>query len=261
MRNMVRLAAAAAALVALGAYAEARDWTTVRIGTEGEYPPFNYFDSDGELQGFDIDIAKALCERMEVECEFVAQDWDGIIPALLANRYDAIIASMSITEERKRTVDFTDYYYQTGPALAVREDAGIDDPSPEALAGKTVGAQSATTHASYLEDVYTDSTVRLYATQDEANLDLVAGRLEAVMADSVVLDEWLEREDSGCCTLLAIPDYDRAYFGDGAGIAIRQGDTELRDMFNQALAEILADGTYREINDRYFDFPVHEDLN
>jgi polar amino acid transport system substrate-binding protein len=198
---------------------------------------------------------------MEVECEFVAQDWDGIIPALLANRYDAIIASMSITEERKRTVDFTNHYYFTGPAVAVRQDLDLNDPSPEGLAGRTVGAQSATTHASYLEDVYAESEVRLYATQEEANLDLMAGRLDAVMADSVVLDEWLDREGADCCELLTLTEYDRAYFGEGAGIAIRQEDTELKEMFNEALADILADGTYAEINERYFDFPVHDALS
>jgi lysine-arginine-ornithine-binding protein len=261
MRYVTRLAVAAAAIVAVGGAAVASEWTTVRIGTEGEYPPFNYFDANNELQGFDIDIAKALCERMEVECVFVAQDWDGIIPALLANRYDAIIASMSITEERQRTVAFTDYYYNTGPAVVVNNESGLTDPSPEGLAGHTVGAQSATTHASYLEDVYTGSTVRLYASQEEANLDLASGRLDAVMADSVVLDEWLKGDGADCCTMLTLEEFDQAYFGEGAGIALRQEDEELKEMFNQALAEILADGTYREINDRYFDFPVHEDLN
>ncbi len=256
MRNLT-LAAAAAVIALTSGIAAAKDWTTVRIGTEGEYPPFNYFDTNNELQGFDIDIAKALCEKMEVECVFVAQDWDGIIPALLAGKYDAIIASMSITEERLRTVDFSDKYYSTPPALIAPKDSDTTETTPEAWAGKTIGAQSATTHATYLEDVYKDSTIRLYGAQEEANLDLQSGRIDAIMADSVVLDEWLKDAGADCCKLIGMVENDPKYFGEGAGIAVRKDDTELKEMFNEALAAILADGTYQAINDKYFEFSVY----
>ncbi|MEM9206951.1 MAG: ABC transporter substrate-binding protein [Pseudomonadota bacterium] len=255
MRSIFKAAICAVALTAMAGVSMAQD--KVRIGTEGAYPPFNFFDSNGELQGFDVDIAKALCAEMAVECEFVAQDWDGIIPALLANKYDAIIASMSITPERKEVVDFSNKYYSTPPALIAPKDTSLTATDPAALSGKTIGAQSATTHATFLEDTYTDSTIRLYATQDEANLDLVSGRLDAVAADSVVLGEWLKTDDGGCCMMVGAMENDPAYFGDGAGIAIRKGEDELREKFNAAIEAIRSNGTYQEINAKYFDFDVY----
>ena len=252
-----RLFAAAIMVAAAFGVAEAKEWTKVRIGTEGAYPPFNYVDSNGELQGFDIDIAKALCAQMKVECEFVAQDWDGIIPALIANKYDAIVASMSITPERMEKVDFTSKYYSTPPALIAPKDSPLTATDPGALEGKTIGAQSATTHATFLEDKYKGSTIKLYGTQDEANVDLASGRLDAVAADSVVLGEWLKTSDGGCCKMVGAMENDPAYFGDGAGIAVRKGEDDLKKMFNDAIAAIIENGTYKQINDKYFDFSVY----
>mgnify|MGYP000193641276 CR=1 FL=1 len=257
MRHLLHLAVAATALAFAGG-ASAKDWDTVRIGTEGAYPPFNFYDTNNELQGFDVDIAEALCDKMEVKCELVAQDWDGIIPALLANKYDAIIASMSITEERKNTVDFTDKYYNTPAQFVAQKGSGITDTSPEGLKGKTLGAQSATTHATFLEDLYPDADVKLYGTQDEVNADLVSGRLDAFISDSVVSYEWLEKTDDGkCCELIGDTYTDVKYFGDGAGIAVRKEDEDLKQMFNEALAEIIADGTYKTINEKYFPFSIY----
>jgi len=255
--KLKHLIAAAAAVALSASVAVAKDWSTVRIGTEGAYPPFNSIDSNGKLQGFDIDIATVLCERMEVKCEFVAQDWDGIIPALLANKYDAIIASMSITEERMKKVDFSDKYYDTPARFITAKEGGVSETSPEALAGKTIGAQSSTTHATYLEDIYGDSNIKLYATQDEANLDLASGRLDAVLADSIVLLEWLKTDQGSCCDFIGPDIKNVQYFGRGAGIALRQEDDDLREMFNEALAEILADGTYEKINAKYFPFSIY----
>jgi polar amino acid transport system substrate-binding protein len=258
MKLLRNLVAAAAALVLASGLAVAKEWTNVRIGTEGAYPPFNFVDSNGELKGFDVDIAKAICDKMKVSCEFVAQDWDGIIPALLAGKYDAIIASMSITEERAKKVDFTDKYYNTPPKFVGRKDSGITETTPEALKGKVLGAQSSTIHANYLEKYYNDSEVKLYGTQDEANADLASGRLDAIIADSVVLWEWTTKtEDGSCCDFLPGDHDDEEIFGKGAGIAVRKEDADLKAMLNKGLAEILADGTYQKINDQYFPFPIY----
>lgn len=251
---------AIAAMTTLGIIAGASSVAAqdvVRIGTEGAYPPFNYTDSDGNLVGFEIDLANALCEEMNVTCELVAQDWDGIIPALLANRYDAIMASMSITEERMEIVDFSDKYYQTPARFAVRDGSEVTDTSPQALAGMTIGAQSATIHANFLEDVYSESDIRLYPTQDEANLDLAAGRIDLILADSIVLYEWMETDDGSCCTFVGDAYNDPAYFGFGVGAAVRQGEDELRERFNAAIAAVIENGTYQEISDKYFPFSVY----
>lgn len=255
MRFALKLAATAVAMGTLVGSAIAAD--KIRIGTEGAYPPFNFTSASGELQGFDIDIAKALCEEMKAECTFVSQDWDGIIPALVAKKYDAIIASMSITEERKQKVDFSDKYYSTPPALIAPKDTALTATDPAALEGKTIGAQSSTTHATFLEDTYKGATIKLYPTQDEANADLVAGRVDAVAADSVVLGEWLKKEDGACCKLVGMMENDPKYFGDGAGIAVRKGEDDLREKFNAAIAAIRANGKYKEINDKYFEFSVY----
>ena len=257
MRFFKSVVAAAAFVVAIAGAVEAKDWKEVRIGTEGAYPPFNSLTSDGKLVGFDVDIAKALCEKMQVKCTFVTQDWDGIIPALLAGKYDAIIASMSITEERKKKVDFTGKYYNTPPGLIAPNDTAITGTTPDALAGKTIGAQSSTTHATYLEDKYSGATIKLYPSQDDANLDLVNGRLDAVMADAVVLGEWLKSDDGKCCKMVGAVENDPKYFGEGAGIAIRKEDQDLKKMFDMAIKAILDDGTYKKINDQYFDFSVY----
>ncbi|MFW6011453.1 MAG: ABC transporter substrate-binding protein [Desulfosalsimonas sp.] len=233
---------------------------TVKIGTEGAYPPFNYTDKDGNLQGFDIEIAEALCEAADMECEFVTQSWEGMIPALLAKKYDAIIASMSITEERKKRVDFTDKYYQTPARFVKHKDDDIEI-SKEGLKGKTVGVQRATVSANFINDNFGDiMKVRSYATQEEANMDMTSGRLDLLFADAVVLQEGFLDTEPGEEYEFVGPGYtDEEWFGEGIGIAVRKGDDELREAFNKAIKQIRKDGTYQEINDKYFDFDVYGD--
>jgi lysine-arginine-ornithine-binding protein len=254
MNPFNRIAAVTVVVLAAAGAAQAQQVSKIRIGTEGAYPPFNYITAGGELAGFDVDIARALCDKIQVECEFVTQDWDGIIPGLLAKRYDAIVASMSITEERQEVVDFTDRYYTNSLVFVAREDAGIEDLTPKALAGRTLGTQSATISAAHLEDNYSDSTIRLYPTQEEAYRDLAAGRLDAVLADFGVTYIWLEESDEGqCCGFVG----EAVLSNDEIGIAVRKEDDELREAFNRALEEIRADGTYKQINDKYFEFSIY----
>jgi lysine-arginine-ornithine-binding protein len=250
----LRIVAATAVFIAAGGIAAAKDWTTVRIGTEGAYPPFNYIDSNNDLQGFDIDIAKALCAEMEVECTYVAQDWDGIIPALLAGKYDAIIASMSITEERQEVIDFTDKYYTNTLNFAAPKDTDITDVSPEGLAGKYLGAQSSTLAASFLEENYPDSDIKLYPTQEEVHLDLDSGRIDAALADVGPLGAWMETEDGACCAFVG----DAVLSEDFIGIGVRKEDQDLKEMLNTALAAILANGTYDEISEKHFSKSIYE---
>lgn len=258
MKRFATAVAVAAALALTAGAATAKDWTKIRIGVEGAYPPFSSVTPEGKLEGFDIDIAMALCEEMGAECELVQQDWDGIIPALLAKKYDAIVASMSITEERKKKVAFTNKYYKT-PAKFVRKKGSDIEISPEALSGKSVGVQRATTHDNFVSGEFGDAVdIKRYATQDEAYMDAVAGRLDLLLADSVAMDDGFLKSDAGADFEFVGPDYnDPKYFGEGSGIAIRKGDEDLVEKFNAAIDAIRASGKYKEIQDKYFDFDVY----
>ncbi|MEP9396017.1 ABC transporter substrate-binding protein [Mesorhizobium sp. KR2-14] len=256
MRIAMRIALAASAIaLAMGA-AQAED-KVLKIGTEGAYPPFNNLTADGKLEGFDVDIAQALCDEMKVTCEFVTQDWDGIIPALQAGKFDAIIASMSITPERLQKVDFTNKYYNTPPAIAAPKDSDIKGVTKEDLAGKTIGVQGSTTHFNYSEQTYTDSTVKPYPTAQEYQLDIANGRLDAVNDDIVAIQQWLDSPEGDCCKLVGTITPVEEIHGRGAGIAIRKGEDELREKLNAAIDAIRANGKYKEINDKYFKFDVY----
>ncbi len=256
--NKLILAVFAAAIALGGATADAKEWKKVRVGVEGAYPPFSWTDESGKLVGFDIDIAYALCKEMKVECTLVAQDWDGIIPALLAKKYDAIIASMSITPERQKKVDFTNKYYNT-PAKFVRKKGSGIEITAESLKGKIVGVQRATTHDSFITAEFGDTVeIKRYGTQDEAYLDMTAGRIDLLLADSMAMNDGFLQTDAGKDYEFVGPDFtDPKYFGEGAGIAIRKGEDELREMFNAAIDAIRANGVYKQINDKYFDFDIY----
>ncbi|MCP5415880.1 MAG: ABC transporter substrate-binding protein [Chromatiaceae bacterium] len=220
----------------------------IRIGTEGAYPPFNMIDQDGQVAGFDVDIAKALCTRMDTECVFVTQDWDGIIPGLLARKYDAVVASMSITEERKKAVDFSDRYYSNSLAMIAKSGTNID---PTQLQGKSVGAQRATIAADHANAIE-GANVKLYDTQENAYLDLNSGRIDVLMTDRLPGYDWLNSEQGKGFEFIG----DAIDIGDQIGIAVRKGD-KLRERLNKAIEEIRADGTYQRINAKYFPFSIY----
>ncbi len=228
---------------------------TLTIATEGAYPPFSYVDSNNTLHGFDVDIANALCEKMKVECKVVAQDWDGIIPGLLAKKYDAIVASMVPTPERKQKVDFTNRYYTTTLAIAVPKDSDIKDVSAASLKNKNLGAQSGATQAIYAEDNYAPegANLKLYPTPDEANSDLLNHRLDAVIHDKFPLLTWLDNEGKDCCKLLGEIEGTK----EPISIAIRKNSDELKERFNKAIDEIRADGTYAKIVQKYFKSDIY----
>ncbi|MFC0246225.1 ABC transporter substrate-binding protein [Falsochrobactrum ovis] len=253
MFKSILVAGVAAVLFSLPA--QAKEWKEIRIATEGAYPPFNFLAADGTLQGMDVEIAQALCVAMEAKCEIVANDWDGMIPGLQANKFDAVVASMSITEDRKKQVAFTDKYYSTPLSVVVPKDSPITSVAPEAFADKVVGAQGSTTQSAYAEDVYgkAGAEVKLYPTADEANADLKSGRVDAVVSDKFPIADWVKGDGADCCKMLGdIPGTQT-----DTAIALRKGDDDLREQFNAAIKKIREDGTYDTIVKKYFDFDIY----
>ncbi|WP_414158570.1 transporter substrate-binding domain-containing protein [Pseudomonas sp. BNK-45] len=250
MNNVVRFASACALVFS----ASAAQAETLKIATEGAYPPFNYVDSNNQLHGFDVDIANALCKQMQVECQIVAQDWEGIIPALLAKKYDAVVASMIATDERKKKIAFSNHYYRTPLSVAVAKDSDITDAQTN-FKGRTVGAQASSTQAIYAEDHYgpAGADVKFYPTLDEANSDLAAGRVDGVIADKFPLLAWAESAGKDCCKIIGDVNGTTA----DASIAVRKEDNALRERLNKALDAIVADGTYKQISSRYFAFDIY----
>ena len=252
------IAVAVVAMMILGTSVSANEWNKIRVGVEGAYPPFSWVEKDGTLKGFDIDIAMALCEEIGAECVLVPQDWDGIIPALLARKYDAIIASMSITPERKKKVAFSDKYYNSPAKFARKKGSGITISKPT-LKGKTVGVQRATTHDDFITKEYGKSVkIKRYGTQDEAYLDAIAGRVDLLLADSIAMDDGFLKKDEGKGWEFVGPSFsDEKYFGVGAGIAVRKSDGELAKLFSLAIKVIRSNGVYHRINGKYFAFDVY----
>ena len=252
---------------------------SIRIGTEGAYPPWNNLNSAGELEGAEIDFGNEACERMGVECEWVTQDWDGIIPALLQGKYDIIIAGMSITEERKEKVNFTDGYMTDGARFAVLKGSGLEGLSVAkftgginkvnlnnaggkeqaaigqliaAMKGKTVCVQSSTIHQNFLEKHMSGAVdVKLYQAVDDHNLDLAAGRCDAILADVGSIIDFIE-SDGGVDVAFTGPTFSGGVFGDGVGGAVRKEDGDILDMWNKAIAEMSADGTTAKITEEWF---------
>ena len=224
----------------------------VRFVTEGAWAPFNFIDANGKPQGFDVDIARALCAKMKSDCEILTQDWDGLIPGLKVRKFDAIIASMSITEDRLKVVDFTNKYYSGGLRFMGRVGENVDLSN---LEGKTIGAQRATLGAQYLEDNFTGkANLKFYDNQDNVYLDLVAGRLDIVLSDELPTYNWLKTSESGSKFEFKGDAFMKT---DNIGIAVRKGDNKLKAKLNKALDEILADGTYQKINAKYFPFSIY----
>lgn len=217
----------------------------IKIATESSYKPFSYTDADGKLIGYEIELVDALCAQMKAECEVISQDWDGLIPGLNAQKFDAAIAGMSITPERKEVVEFSDPYFHTGIILIGKKG---DDISVDGLKGQPIASQRSTVASQYLQEKHADSDIKLYDTQDNAYLDLTSGRVRAMMSDKVTGIDWLKTE--------AGKDYEVkgqeiSTSDDAMGIAFRKGDP-LVAKFNKALAELKDNGTYDQITGSYF---------
>ncbi|OBT13951.1 nickel transporter [Vibrio sp. UCD-FRSSP16_10] len=254
------LLAATLAATALSGMAQAKEWKQVRFSIEGAYPPFSKTEADGTLSGFDVDMANALCKEMQVKCKLVAQDWDGMIPSLLARKYDAIIAAMSITEERKKKVDFTHKYALVPNNFIAKKGANLEF-TKAGLKGVKIGVQRATTHDKYLTDNYGDEVeIVRYGSFDEAYLDLANGRITAVLGDASALEEGVLNSADGDKYEFVGPSLtDPKWFGDGFGIATRKQDKDLTEKLNKAILALREKGVYQEIQAKYFDFDVYGD--
>ena len=258
--------------LSLSTLAFAGDWSKIRIGTEGAYPPWNNMNAAGELEGAEIDLALDLCKRMNAECEFVAQDWDGIIPALQNGKYDAIMAGMSITEERMEKIDFSIGYMTEPASLSALSNTALgtlnapgklnldsmDDEAKgllstlqSALAGASVGVQTATIHENFLNEYMPDVTIKVYDTQQNMELDLAAGRIDAALCDKAAMEAFAATSAGNGVTLIG-PDLFGGSFGAGVGAGIRKSDSDLTAMFNKAIADATADGTVSRISMEWF---------
>jgi polar amino acid transport system substrate-binding protein len=236
-----------AALAALGVSATVAK-ADLKFGVDASpYPPFTSQNAAGEWEGWEYDIMQALCAELgETKCSFEPVAWDGIIPALQAKKFDAIMSSMSITDKRKQQIDFSDMYYQSGSVIIGAKNGDMDF-TPEHLAGKTIGAEASTTHANYAEKYYASkgATIKTYAGQDEANADLVAGRLDYIEADAVTLMAFLASDDGkACCELKGMVPTDPVILGAGVGLGIRKEDTAFRDKVNAAFKSLSAKGVF-----------------
>ena len=223
----------------------------LRIGTEGAYAPFNYTNADGTLGGFDVEIANALCADMQVTCEIVAQDWDGIIPGLKAGKYDAIVAAMSVTPERSQQVSFTDPYFSNALVFLAKKDSSFDPSNNSDIDSHSIAAQRSTISSQWLEDTYPKADMKLYDTLSNAFLDLGSNRVDAMISDKLPAIEWLSSNAGSKYALKG----DEIDINDNFAIAVRPGDP-LQAKINQSLANIKANGTYDKINQKYFAVPA-----
>jgi len=232
----------------------------VRLGLDSSnYEPFYSRSASGEWTGWEIEIGDAICAAMEEDCVWVPIAWDGIIPALTAKKIDAIFGSMSITDERKKTINFSDKYYNTPAALIAPKGMSIE--SVDDLQGKKIGVQVSSTHSNYVEKYLNEGTeIKIYQDFNDHNQDLFAGRVDAVVADSLALAPFLESAEGACCEV-KMELNDEEVFGIGVGAGIRKEDTELLAKFNAAIDQIRADGTYDEIAKKYFNFDIYGGSN
>jgi len=231
----------------------------VKIGVAAEpYPPFTSPDASGKWVGWEIEFIDAVCAEEKLDCVITPVAWDGIIPALTTKKIDVIASSMSITDERKKTIDFSDKYYNTPTAIIGPKDKKFGA-APADLKGKVVGVQVSTIHAVYAKKHFTEAAeIKEYQTQDEADQDLAAGRLDAVQADSIALDAFLQSDQGkACCDLKGMVAPDLEVLGPGVGAGVRKEDTRLKDKINVGIKAIRANGKYAEISKKYFDFDIY----
>jgi len=225
----------------------------VRFLTEVDYPPFNYPGADGNPAGFNIDLARLLCEELKVNCTMQMRRFDTLLDALAENRGDAVIASIAVTRDARRRIDFTDPYYRSPARFVARKDSTIEDIRPERLEGRKVGAVAKTAHEAYLRAFFTEVEVRPYPNAEAAREALRRGEVDLLFGDGIALAFWLNGTDSnGCCMFKGGPFTESRYFGEGIGIAVRRGNDTLRQALNWSLFRLWEKGQFTDLWLRYF---------
>jgi polar amino acid transport system substrate-binding protein len=249
-----RIAGALAATILAVSPALAQERRLVRIATEGAFPPFNFIEQNAP-QGFEVDLGRALCDAAQLNCTFVLHEWEGIIRGLVAGKYDAIMASLAITEKRKAQIAFTRRYYRIPIAFIAAKDGDLKEVMPEALAGKRIGTTEGRETSTFLQERYKNADIRVFGSVEEAGLDLLTGRIDLVFGDKLALSRFLERREGACCSFIGDapvpPNLD-----EGVAIGLRKEDVELRERFNGAIEQVIADGTYDRIREKYFSFDI-----
>ncbi len=257
----------AAALAAMNVSPSFADQTKLTVAIEGAYPPYNEVGPDGSLQGFDMDMAKEICHKIEAECRFVKQDWDGMIPGLLARKYDVIISSMGILPEREEKIDFTIPYYQAPTALVAWKSShikvGADGyPDTDSLTGKKIGVQRSTAYEAWVRAKWPKAEIVVYDNPQSADLDIQSHRLDGRFDDYVLLSAGLMKSGSDVTGDDGFERVGKIYTEEamgskGEGIALRKGNDALKETINKAILAMRADGSYKTINDKYFDFDIY----
>ncbi|CDL79052.1 arginine ABC transporter substrate-binding protein [Xenorhabdus cabanillasii] len=238
----------AALLSSITLSATAAEKQTLRFATEATYPPFEFIDENNKIQGFDVDLANAMCKKIHAECTFTNQAFDSLIPSLKFRRVDVLIAGIDITPDRQKQVDFTDTYYDNS-AIFVTVKGKYSQVAN--LKGKQIGTQNGTTHQKYLMEQHKELNSVPYDSYQNAILDLKNGRIDAIFGDTAVVNVWLKKNKE--LGTIGKKVTDKNYFGTGLGIAVRKGNTVLLNKLNQALAEIKQDGTYDTIYKKWFE--------
>ncbi|OZS42711.1 arginine ABC transporter substrate-binding protein [Photobacterium sanguinicancri] len=239
-----------ASLIGLGlglSSAQAAAQQEIKFVMEATYAPFEYVDANNEIQGFDVDLANALCKEIDAKCSFHNQPFDSLIPALKFRRYDAAISGIDITEQRQQQVSFTDAYYDNAAAFVALKGKVADQ---AALEGKRIGVQNGSTHQSYLIDKMSGVTAVPYASYQDAFIDMQNGRIDSIFGDTAVVAEWFEKNDK--LAFIGQPVTNAKYFGNGFGIAINKDNQALVTQLNQALKTVKNNGQYQAIFDKYF---------
>ncbi len=247
----------ALAAIATGAYA--KDWSTIRFGVDASYPPFESKGTDGKLTGFDIDLGNQICARLKAKCVWVENDFDGMIPALKAKKFDGVLSSMSMTPQRAEQVAFSDKLFNTPTRLIAKKGSTLL-PTPESLAGKTIGVEQGTIQETYAKTYWEPKGARVvpYQNQDQVYTDLLSGRLDGALQDAVQADIGFLNTPRGAGFQFAGKDIvDAKILGNGAGIGMRKDDVDLKEKIDKAIADIIKDGTYKAIEKKYFVFDVY----